>query len=202
MTVITHTSFLHYGIIYDGKIYNTGARNFSFRLPSISRNPSRQTKKSDCFRFCFAVDLIYHYLQNQHLAWFVRIALKLPNLISNPTLLRSYIVMGLHHPLDGKTYPKYKLLLHFIQLTKNFLQREALAFNRNRCCHLALCLRLILFHYYQNLLPDTLEFTRCLISLFKISSPFPLIVFFRFSSLFIKWDGGKSTLRFSRHYRA
>ena len=30
--------------------------------------------------------------------------------------------IGLHHPLDGVTNPKYKLL-HFIQLT-NFLQRK------------------------------------------------------------------------------
>ncbi len=49
------------------------------------------------------------------------------------------------HSLDGVTNPKYKLL-HFIQLTIFFKKKRALAFNRNRCCHLALCLRLILFH--------------------------------------------------------
>ena len=42
--------------------------------------------------------------------------------------------------------PEYKLLC-FIQLTKFFCKEEkALAFNRDRCCHLVLCLRLILFH--------------------------------------------------------
>ncbi len=53
--------------------------------------------------------------------------------------------MRLHHPLNGVTNPKYKLS-HF--LTANiFLQTEkALAFNRDRCCHLAFCLQLILFH--------------------------------------------------------
>jgi hypothetical protein len=32
-------------------------------------------------------------------------------------------------------------------LTKRFTQRNAIAFNRDRCCHLALCLWLILFHW-------------------------------------------------------
>ncbi len=50
------------------------------------------------------------------------------------------------HPPDGSTSPKYKLLC-FIT-TKIFLQREAsLAFNRDRCCHLVLCLRLIPSHW-------------------------------------------------------
>ncbi len=54
--------------------------------------------------------------------------------------------IGLHHPLDGITNPKYKLL-HFIQLTKFYFEnKRALAFNREWCCHLATCLRLILFH--------------------------------------------------------
>jgi hypothetical protein len=55
--------------------------------------------------------------------------------------------IGLHHPLDGVTSPEYKLL-HFIQLPKFFCkEKKALAFNWDRCCHLALCLRLILFHW-------------------------------------------------------
>jgi hypothetical protein len=54
--------------------------------------------------------------------------------------------IGLHHPQDGVTNPKYKLL-HFIQLTKFFCKdKNALTFNWDRCCHLALCFRLILFH--------------------------------------------------------
>ena len=53
--------------------------------------------------------------------------------------------MGLDHSLDGGTNPKYKLLCF---LTANFFGKEkkALAFNPDRCCHLALCLWLILFH--------------------------------------------------------
>jgi len=54
--------------------------------------------------------------------------------------------MRLCHPPDGSTSPKYKLLC-FIT-TKNFFCKEknTLAFNRDRCCHLVLCLRLIPFH--------------------------------------------------------
>ncbi len=55
--------------------------------------------------------------------------------------------IGLHHPLDGITSPLYKLL-RFIQLTNFFCkEKKALAFNRDRCCHLALCLQLMLFHW-------------------------------------------------------
>ncbi len=62
------------------------------------------------------------------------------------TIMDTHTVrIGLHHPLDGVTNPEYKLLC-FIQLTKFFYKEEkALAFNRDGCCHLALCLQLILF---------------------------------------------------------
>ncbi len=54
--------------------------------------------------------------------------------------------MRLCHPPDGSTSPKYKLLC-FIT-TKFFCkEKNALAFNRDRCCHLVLCLRLIPFHW-------------------------------------------------------
>jgi hypothetical protein len=54
-------------------------------------------------------------------------------------------VMRLCHPPDGSTRPKYKLL--FFITTKFFCkEKNALAFNRDRCCHLVLCLRLIPFH--------------------------------------------------------
>jgi hypothetical protein len=56
-------------------------------------------------------------------------------------------LIGLHHPLDGVTSPEYKLL-HFIHLTKFFCkEKKAKTFNWDRCCHRALCLWLILFHY-------------------------------------------------------
>ncbi len=53
--------------------------------------------------------------------------------------------MGLYHPLDGVTNLKSKLL-YFLTPNKKISKRKALAFNRNRCCHLAFCLWLILFH--------------------------------------------------------
>ncbi len=56
-----------------------------------------------------------------------------------------YITMGLYHPLDGDTNLKYKLLC-FLTPNKKNSKRKALAFNLNRCCHLVLGLRLILFH--------------------------------------------------------
>ncbi len=49
------------------------------------------------------------------------------------------------HPPDGSTSPKYKLLC-FITTKKICKEKNALAFNRDRCCHLVLCLRLILIH--------------------------------------------------------
>ncbi len=53
--------------------------------------------------------------------------------------------MRLCQPPDGTTSPKYKLLC-FIT-TKSFCkEKNALAFNRDRCFHLVLCLRLIPFH--------------------------------------------------------
>jgi hypothetical protein len=76
-------------------------------------------------------------------------SIKFQNLRENepPQVYIKHRRIGLHHPLDGVTNPEYKLL-RFIQLT-NFLQeKKALAFNRDRCCHLALCLRLILFHWH------------------------------------------------------
>ncbi len=58
----------------------------------------------------------------------------------------AHALIGLHHPLDGITNREYKLLC-FIQLSIFCKEKKTLAFNRDRCCHLALCLRLILFHW-------------------------------------------------------
>ncbi len=53
--------------------------------------------------------------------------------------------IGLYHPLHGIINPKYKFLCF---LTTNiFNEKKALAFNQDRCCHLVLCLQLILFHF-------------------------------------------------------
>ncbi len=52
--------------------------------------------------------------------------------------------MRLCQPPDGSTSPKYKLVC-FIT-TKKCKEKNALAFNQDRCCHLGLCLRLIPFH--------------------------------------------------------
>jgi hypothetical protein len=54
----------------------------------------------------------------------------------------------MHHPLDGITNHKYKML-HFLT-TKFFCNdKKTLAFNRDRCCHL------VLYHwnYAQIILP-------------------------------------------------
>ncbi len=56
--------------------------------------------------------------------------------------------MRLCHPPYGSTSPKYKLLC-FITAKINCKEKNALAFNRDRCCHLVLCLRLIPFHWQQ-----------------------------------------------------
>ncbi len=54
--------------------------------------------------------------------------------------------IGLYSPLDGATNFEYTLLC-FLTPDKNISKRKALAFNRDRCCHLAPCLWLILFHW-------------------------------------------------------
>jgi hypothetical protein len=61
------------------------------------------------------------------------------------TEYRTYL-MRLCHPPDGSTSPKFKLLC-FITTTKICKEKNALAFNWDRCCHLVLCLRLIPFHW-------------------------------------------------------
>ncbi len=50
------------------------------------------------------------------------------------------------HPPDGSTSPKYKLLC-FKHHNLFYQIQNALAFNRDICCHLALCLQLLPFHY-------------------------------------------------------
>ncbi len=54
--------------------------------------------------------------------------------------------MRLCHPPDGSTSPKYKLLC-FITTKRICKVKNTLAFNRDRCCHLVLCLQLIPFHW-------------------------------------------------------
>jgi len=61
------------------------------------------------------------------------------------------------HPPDGSVSPKYKLLC-FITIKKNCKEKNALALNRDRCCHLVLCLRLILFHYHNQHQSDHLVY--------------------------------------------
>jgi len=69
-------------------------------------------------------------------------------------------LIGLYHPLNGITNLKYKLMC-FLTINKKISKRNALAFNWDRCCHLALCLRLIVFHY------KLLTIIKCLNVLFK-----------------------------------
>jgi hypothetical protein len=56
------------------------------------------------------------------------------------------MVVGLYHPLDGVTNLKYNLLYFLTPNKKNFKEKKAIAFNRDRCCHLAICLQFILSH--------------------------------------------------------
>ncbi len=60
--------------------------------------------------------------------------------------LGSRCLMRLCHPPDGSTSPKYKLVC-FITTKKFCKEKNALAFNRDRCCQLVLCLWLIPFHF-------------------------------------------------------
>ncbi len=62
-----------------------------------------------------------------------------------PTLGVTKYIMRLCQPPDGNTSPKYKLLC-FITTIFFCKEKNTLAFNRDRCCHLVLCLRLIPFH--------------------------------------------------------
>ena len=54
--------------------------------------------------------------------------------------------MMLCHPPDATTSPKYKLML-FKRNNFFFKEKNALAFNLDRCCQLVLCLWFITFHY-------------------------------------------------------
>ncbi len=63
----------------------------------------------------------------------------------------SQVPIGLYIPPDGVTNPQYKLL-HFSMITLFCKEKKTLAFNWDRCCHLALCLQLILFHFQQKFL--------------------------------------------------
>ncbi len=56
-------------------------------------------------------------------------------------------LIRLYNPLEGINNPKYKLFHFWTIIFFNKGKRE-LAFNRDRWCHLALCLQLILLHYY------------------------------------------------------
>jgi hypothetical protein len=59
---------------------------------------------------------------------------------------KNFFTIGLYHPLDGVTNLKYKLL-HFLTTIFFCKSKRVIAFKWDRCCHLALCLHLILFHY-------------------------------------------------------
>jgi hypothetical protein len=69
-------------------------------------------------------------------------------------------LIGLYHPLDGITNLKYKLTC-FLTINIKISKRNALAFNWDRCFNLALCLRLIVFHY------ELLTIIKCLKCFFK-----------------------------------
>ncbi len=54
--------------------------------------------------------------------------------------------MRLRHSQDGSTYPGYKPMC-FVYIRHCFREEQnALAFNRDTWCHLALCLQMMLLH--------------------------------------------------------
>ncbi len=59
----------------------------------------------------------------------------------------SHVSMRRCHPPDGSTSPKYKLLCFKLENHLFCQIKNALAFNRDTCCHLVLCLRLLPFHW-------------------------------------------------------
>jgi hypothetical protein len=69
------------------------------------------------------------------------------------------------HTPDGSTSPKYKLLC-FITTKKICKEKNTLAFNRDMCCHLVLCLQLIPFHSHtcSRSLSHSRATERCLIT--------------------------------------
>jgi hypothetical protein len=68
--------------------------------------------------------------------------------------------MGLYDPLDSVTNLRCKLFYFSTIIKKYFSKRKALAFNRDRCCYLVNCLRLILFHFRANWL-QSLKLYQC-----------------------------------------
>jgi hypothetical protein len=66
--------------------------------------------------------------------------------VANTLAYYNKATMELCHPLEGVTNLEYNLLCFLTPNKIIFSKWKALAFNRNRCCHLTLCLQLILFH--------------------------------------------------------
>ncbi len=92
--------------------------------------------------------------------------------------------MGHDHPLDGITNPKYKLL-HFLTTEVFCKEKKALAFYRDRCCHLVLCLQLILFHCSHSLkcvVPLWLSSSALILKLPQITWPNEIVMFYFFKN--------------------
>ncbi len=87
---------------------------------------------------------LFQPFYHTHFSKFIKYYFKLSSLNS----FRHFLTMRLCHQPDGSTSPKYKLLC-FIITKKICKEKNALAFNRDRRCHLVLCLRLIPFHYFK-----------------------------------------------------
>jgi len=69
--------------------------------------------------------------------------------------------IGFNQPLGGITNLKYRLLC-YVTPNKKFSKRKAIAFNQDGCCHLVLCLQLILFHLEHHLpssIPRVVNYT-------------------------------------------
>ena len=55
--------------------------------------------------------------------------------------------MRLHYSKDGSTYSGYKLMCFVYIHWSFYIEQNTLAFNRDKWCHLALCLLMILLHW-------------------------------------------------------
>ncbi len=73
-------------------------------------------------------------------AMFVSIRAVLLVVLHSMGRLLAILTIGLYHLLDGVTNTRYKLLRFLRTKIKFCKYKRALAFNRDRCCHLALCL--------------------------------------------------------------
>jgi hypothetical protein len=102
------------------------------RVRSLARRPLRTTRRGDAATTTAAATTTTTSttcrgnLYKIHFTHFCSVRLILASLSKTTNSFKKFPAMGLYHPLDGVTNPKYKLL-HLLT-TKIFLQREGTSF--------------------------------------------------------------------------